>query len=335
VAFSFTTLLSPLAGAEGKGQIQPSGTADDSNHQPSIAHTSPTDGQPEPSEARWNDAVPITRRSLRRRLVTPNSSLSNGSSSKVASPARKSPIRQKYRRRTKISKIRAPSWITISSEDSPESLAQEGDSQDDSPTNSPRAYPEASEDSVSPPGRGASTPAKRRLGDRQSSDMEEDSICGINAPAENPFPDTMTSTSTQRMNTEPSLKRRGLSSYTRTVPTMPSPQPMGPLSLTAEKQSRTHLRVSLAGGLISYSKLKLHTCMTISEFFDVIVRCSRCEGGEYVTTIMVTFDWMQDADIEKTLFVQKDNIDSFDIFLGDDCGGTLLGTGGGQTYCWS
>jgi len=56
--------------------------------------------------------------------------------------------------------------------------------------------------------------------------------------------------------------------------------------------------------------------MTMDDFFSSIITATGYANQEReISTIMVTFDFKEDSDNKKSIFVRKDVMDSFEVFL--------------------
>lgn len=82
------------------------------------------------------------------------------------------------------------------------------------------------------------------------------------------------------------------------------------------KQRYTILRASCPSSIVGMVPLKLHSCMTLETFFATIINATGyVEQASTLSTIMVTFDFKQDSDSKKSIFVKRNVVDSFEVFL--------------------
>ena len=87
-------------------------------------------------------------------------------------------------------------------------------------------------------------------------------------------------------------------------------------TLTPYKQMRTTLRVTRDSNIIGFVPLRLLTCMSMSTLFSSVVAASghkECE--EPIKCLMVVFDWKDEHDVYKTIYIDKGTEGSFEIFL--------------------
>ena len=107
----------------------------------------------------------------------------------------------------------------------------------------------------------------------------------------------------------------------RPAPTSETPnlQNLAPASLptlTPFKQTHTTLRATRDSNIIGFVPLRLLSCMTMSTLFSSVIAASghrECE--EPIKCLMVVFDWKDDSDIYKTIYIDKGTQGSFEIFL--------------------
>ena len=96
-------------------------------------------------------------------------------------------------------------------------------------------------------------------------------------------------------------------------------QPQAPASLpslTPYKQTHTTLRVTRDSNLIGFVPLRLLTCMTMSTLFSSVIAASGHKGDEEpIKCLMVVFDWKDEDDVYKTMYIDKGIEGSFEIFL--------------------
>ena len=98
-----------------------------------------------------------------------------------------------------------------------------------------------------------------------------------------------------------------------------TPQTQVPVSLptlTPYKQTHTTLRVTRDSNIIGFVPLRLLTCMTMPTLFSSVVAASgHREDEEPIKCLMAVFDWKDDSDIYKTIYIDKAIDGSFEIFL--------------------
>ena len=99
----------------------------------------------------------------------------------------------------------------------------------------------------------------------------------------------------------------------------PNPQTQPPASLptlTLYKQTHTTLRATRDSNVIGFVPLRLLTCMTMSTLFGSVVAASgHRQGGEPIKCLMAIFDWKDETDIYKAIYIDKGTEGSFEIFL--------------------
>ena len=117
--------------------------------------------------------------------------------------------------------------------------------------------------------------------------------------------ETPASTTTTTDHSSPASETRNL--QTQTPASLPS--------LTLYKQTNTTLRVTRDSNIIGFVPLRLLTCMTMSTLFSNVVTASGRKGDEPIECIMVVFDWKDDHDVYKTIYIDKGTQGSFEIFL--------------------
>lgn len=87
-------------------------------------------------------------------------------------------------------------------------------------------------------------------------------------------------------------------------------------NLTLYKQTHTTLRVTRDSNIIGFVPLRLRTCMTMSALFSGVIAASGYrEDGEPIKCLMAVFDWKDETDLYKTIYVEKGTEGSFEIFL--------------------
>ena len=107
----------------------------------------------------------------------------------------------------------------------------------------------------------------------------------------------------------------------RPAPTSETPNVQGeaPASLptlTPYKQTHTTLRATRDSNIIGFVPLRLLSCMTMSTLFSSVIAASghrECE--EPIKCLMAVFDWKDDSDVYKTIYIDKGTQGSFEIFL--------------------
>lgn len=87
-------------------------------------------------------------------------------------------------------------------------------------------------------------------------------------------------------------------------------------TLTLYKQTHTTLRATRDSNLIGFVPLRLLTCMSMSTLFSSVITASGHREDEGpITCLMAVFDWKDENDIYKTIFIDKATQGSFEIFL--------------------
>ena len=87
-------------------------------------------------------------------------------------------------------------------------------------------------------------------------------------------------------------------------------------TLTPQKQTHTTLRVTRDSNIIGFVPLRLSSCMSMATLFSSVVAASghkECE--EPIKCLMVVFDWKDEHDVYKTIYIDKGTQGSFEIFL--------------------
>ena len=101
--------------------------------------------------------------------------------------------------------------------------------------------------------------------------------------------------------------------------TAQTPQTQAPTSLpalTLYKQTHTTLRATRDSNIIGFVPLRLLTCMTMSALFSSVVAASGHRGHEEpIKLLMAIFDWKDEIDVYKTIYIDKGTEGSFEIFL--------------------
>ena len=86
--------------------------------------------------------------------------------------------------------------------------------------------------------------------------------------------------------------------------------------LTPNKQTHTTLRVTRDSNIIGFVPLRLLSCMSMSTLFSSVVAASgHKESEEAIKCLMVIFDWKDEHDVYKTIYIDKGTQGSFEIFL--------------------
>lgn len=103
------------------------------------------------------------------------------------------------------------------------------------------------------------------------------------------------------------------------TPDTPNPPIQAAVSLptlTLYKQTHTTLRATRDSNLIGFVPLRLLTCMTMTTLFSSVITASGHREDEGpITCLMAIFDWKEDNDVYKTIFIDKGTQGSFEIFL--------------------
>ena len=100
------------------------------------------------------------------------------------------------------------------------------------------------------------------------------------------------------------------------APSLQIQEPASLPILTPHKQKHTTLRVTRDSNVIGFVPLRLLTCMTMSTLFSSVVAASgHKEGEESIQCLMVVFDWKDEHDVYKTIYIDKETQGSFEIFL--------------------
>ena len=97
--------------------------------------------------------------------------------------------------------------------------------------------------------------------------------------------------------------------------------PQAPASLpflSSHKQTHTTLRVTRDSNIIGFVPLRLRACMTMSTLFSSVIAASGHKGDddeEPIKCLMVVFDWKDEHDVYKTMYIDRGTQGSFEIFL--------------------
>ena len=103
---------------------------------------------------------------------------------------------------------------------------------------------------------------------------------------------------------------------TSDAPSVQSQEPTSLPTLAPYKQTHTTLRVTRDSNIIGFVPLRLLTCMSMSTLFSSVVAASgHREGEEPIKCLMVVFDWKDEHDVYKTIYIDKGTQGSFEIFL--------------------
>lgn len=87
-------------------------------------------------------------------------------------------------------------------------------------------------------------------------------------------------------------------------------------TLTLYKQTHTTLRATRDSNIIGFVPLRLLTCMTMSTLFSSVIAASgHRECDEPIKCLMAIFDWKEDSDVYKTIYIDKGTEGSFEIFM--------------------
>ena len=87
-------------------------------------------------------------------------------------------------------------------------------------------------------------------------------------------------------------------------------------TLTLYKQTHTTLRATRDSNVIGFVPLRLLTCMTMSTLFTSVITASGHREDEGpIICLMAVFDWKDENDVYKTIFIDKATQGSFEIFL--------------------
>ena len=136
---------------------------------------------------------------------------------------------------------------------------------------------------------------------RQTPYASDDSSDLSSPPYETPAP-----TPSINDHAAPTLEARP--SQTQTATSLPT--------LTLYKQTHTTLRATRDSNIIGFVPLRLLTCMTMSTLFGSVIAASgHREDEEPIKCLMAIFDWKDESDVYKTIFVDKGTEGSFEIFL--------------------
>ena len=89
-----------------------------------------------------------------------------------------------------------------------------------------------------------------------------------------------------------------------------------PKTLTPHRQRNAILRATRDSNVIGFVPLRLTACMTMSTLFSSVVAASgHREDQEPIKCLMATFDWKEENDLYKTIYINRETEGSFEIFL--------------------
>ena len=87
-------------------------------------------------------------------------------------------------------------------------------------------------------------------------------------------------------------------------------------TLAPHKQKNAILRATRDSNVIGFVPLRLSACMTMSTLFGSVVAASgHREDQEPIKCVMATFDWKEESDLYKTIYINRETEGSFEIFL--------------------
>ena len=87
-------------------------------------------------------------------------------------------------------------------------------------------------------------------------------------------------------------------------------------TLATHKQKNAILRATRDSNVIGFVPLRLSACMTMSTLFSSVVAASGHRGEEEpIKCLMATFDWKEESDLYKTIYINRETEGSFEIFL--------------------
>ena len=87
-------------------------------------------------------------------------------------------------------------------------------------------------------------------------------------------------------------------------------------TLTPYKQTHTTLRAARDSNVIGFVPLRLLSCMTMSALFSSVIAASGYrDAAELIQCLMAVFDWKEDNDVYKAIYIDKGTEGSFEIFL--------------------
>ena len=100
------------------------------------------------------------------------------------------------------------------------------------------------------------------------------------------------------------------------APSLQIQEPASLPALTSYKQTHTTLRVTRDSNIIRFVPLRLLSCMSMSTLFSSVVAASgHKEREEAIKCLMAVFDWKDEHDVYKTIYIDKETQGSFEIFL--------------------
>lgn len=137
---------------------------------------------------------------------------------------------------------------------------------------------------------------------RQAGYVSNDSSDLSSPPYETPAP-------TPSINDHPAPASEAQTPQTQ-VPTSSLP------TLALHKQTHTTLRATRDSNIIGFVPLRLLTCMTMSTLFSSVIAASgHREHEEPIKCLMAIFDWKDETDVYKTIYIERGTEGSFEIFL--------------------
>lgn len=157
--------------------------------------------------------------------------------------------------------------------------------------------------------RSATSPAHSEAGDRKTTANSAKRACRKSTePVEIPNAPYNTPAPTPTTNDHPSQPSE--------TPNLPNQAPTSIPDLTAYKQTHTILRVTRDSNVIGFVPLRLRSCMTMSALFSSAIAASgHREQDEPIRCLVVVFDWKDESDVFKTMYIARDTEGSFEIFL--------------------
>ena len=87
-------------------------------------------------------------------------------------------------------------------------------------------------------------------------------------------------------------------------------------TLATHKQKNAILRATRDSNVIGFVPLRISACMTMSTLFSSVIAASgHREDQEPIKCLMATFDWKEESDLYKTIYINRETEGSFEIFL--------------------
>ena len=118
---------------------------------------------------------------------------------------------------------------------------------------------------------------------------------------------------------QPSISQPSTSQPETSQPETHQTQTQEPTSLPTlapHKQRNAILRATRDSNVIGFVPLRLTACMTMSTLFSSVVAASgHREDQEPIKCLMATFDWKEESDLYKTIYINRETEGSFEIFL--------------------